>query len=97
MSDPITSEAQGKKTATVEWRDLSPFEVPMYRDDWPFTATVAAEAQQWPTFLQEIIPPAALAEFQRTRPSTRDAYDLLAAVFSALGFGDAGESSASAS
>lgn len=97
MSDAGRAEAEGVQTATVTWRGLTPFEVPRYRADWPFAAVLAAESEKWPTFLAEIMPPAALREFQMMRPTERDAYDLLNALTSALGFGEPGESPASAS
>lgn len=97
MTDAGKAEAEGVRTATVAWRTLTPFEVPRYRADWPFAAVVAAEGEKWPTFLNEILPPATLREFQLMRPTERDAYSLLDALTSALGFGEPGESPASAS
>jgi len=94
--EAIQAEAEGAETATVRWRNLTPFEVPRYRMDWPFAAVVAAEQEQWPTFLHELLPDRTLAEFRSLRPTQRDAMDLLNAVSDALGFADSGESPASA-
>lgn len=91
MSDAVQAEAEGKRTTTIEWRDLTPFEIPLYRDDWPFDAVVAAEGQNWPTFLSHMLPQRALAEFRAGRPTQADAMDLLSTIADALGFADAGE------
>lgn len=97
MSNPSQAEAQGSTTATVKWRDLTPFEVPRYQADWPFAAVVAAENGTWSIFLAEMLPPATLHEFRQMRPTQREAFELIDVLVKALGFGDVGESPASAS
>lgn len=96
MSEAGKAEVQDVRTATVEWRGLS-FEIPRYRVDWPFEAAVAAEAEKWPTFIAAMLPDQALHQFKSMRPTQGDAWDLLNAISDALGFGEPGESPASAS
>lgn len=91
MSEAVQAEAEGVETATVTWRDLTPFEIPRYRVDWPFDAVVAAEREAWPTMLAALLPDETLAEFRSLRPTTRDAMELLAAVGKAIGLEDQGE------
>lgn len=84
-------EAEGVETVTVEWRDLTPFEIPRYRVDWPFEAVVAAEEQRFPSMLAAVLPAKTRAEFAAMGATQRDAYDLLDAISDAMGFADSGE------
>lgn len=93
----VQTEAPGVETVTVEWGNLSPFEVPRYRIDWPFEAVVAAEEERWPAMLAALLPPATRAEFAAMRATQRHAYDLMNAIADALGFASLGESEASTS
>jgi hypothetical protein len=86
------AEAEGAETATVEWRDLTPFEVPLYRRDWPFAAVVALERTQWPLMLHELLPEKTLAEIRLLRLTENDVVGgLLPAMFKAIGFRNSGE------
>lgn len=90
-ADASKAEAQGIEMATVTWRDLTPFEIPRYRMDWPFEAVVAAEEQRFPAMLAAILPPATRAEFASMGATQRDAYSLLDAIGDELGFTSPGE------
>lgn len=101
MSDPnqaIKNEATDVKTVTVTWRDLDPFEVPMYRDDWPFEAGLAAESGERSILLVQLLPDETLRAFRtrKPKPTRRDADSLLDAIGDAMGLAGAGESSSSA-
>lgn len=96
-TDAVVAEAAGKTTVTVTWRDLTPFEVPIYRDDWSFEAVLAAEQGRYASLAAGLLPPAALAEFRAVRPTLNDTRDLVDTISTTIGLADAGESSASAS
>lgn len=85
------AEAQGIETATVTWGALTPFEIPRNRDDWPFTAVVAAEQESWPMLVAELVPADTLAEIRRLRLRKSEVMDLLNAMSDALGFEEPGE------
>lgn len=91
------TEAQGIETVTVTWRDLTPFEVPRYRLDWPFEAVVAAMNENHPVVIASLLPPEIRAELTEMRCTMREAYDLMNAISDALGFESPGESAASTS
>lgn len=85
------AEVKGVETVTIRWRDLTPFEVPRYRMDWPFEAVVAAEEQRWPSMLAALLPAVTRAEFATMGCTQRDAYNLLNTISDGLGFEDVGE------
>lgn len=95
-SDAIVAEAAGSTTVTVTWRDMKPFEVPIYRDDWSFEAVFAAEQGRLATLVAALLPDAALSEFRKGGPTQADTRDLVDKIGEAMDLA-AGESSASAS
>lgn len=88
-AEAAQAEAEGSNTATVEWGELTPFEVPRNRRDWPFAAVVAAEQAEWPTMLDAVLPAQTLAQIRALRLTVGDITDaetgLLGAIFRAIG------------
>lgn len=96
-TNPAEAEASGVTTVTVEWRDLPPFEVPIYRIDWPFDAALAWEQQNDASAVAALLPPVSLVAFRAMNPTGRDGLDLLNEIARAIGAASSGESPASSS
>lgn len=95
--NPAAAEAEGLETVTVEWRTLMPFEVPIYRNDWPYEAVLASEQQQDASLLAALLPALQHQQFVALNPTLRDARDLLNTIARAIGIEHSGESPASSS
>lgn len=96
MSDktPVEAEAAGETTATIEDKNLGvKFEIPTSPSDWPAGAVVAIDRGNTPLALYHLMPSREFAKVE-SRP-LRDLAPLAEQIFAAMGFGSAGESSAS--
>lgn len=96
---PAQAEAE-KATHTIvdvsdEYPSVDPFAVPIDRNDWPMSVSLALERGRDMMALQGIMGPLAFAQFAATDPTHRQAIDLLNRVAGAVGLADAGESGGS--
>ena len=94
MSNARKAEAKGEKTAVIEWRGHR-FEVPREYDDWSVDLIESLEEGKGVGIVRGAIGPEGWREFKATNPKRRDLDDLTDAIVKALGFDEAGESSAS--
>lgn len=102
---PIEAEAAGDDTLTVTWdfperikpkgKKALKFTIPANRADWPFEADMALREDDSLGLVVALLPADKLAELRALKPTSGEVASISDSVADALGFADAGESSAS--
>ena len=94
MSNARKAEATGAKTAVVKWRGHE-FEVATEYDDWSVDFVESLEEGKAVGIVRGALGPADWRSVKEQNLKMRDLSELANLIAQALGFGEAGESSAS--
>ena len=94
MSEIQKAEATGAREASFDWRGHT-FTVPLHRDDWSVDMLESFEEGKAVGAVRGALGPAQWRVVKGMNLKVRDLNDLADKIAAALGFNDAGESSAS--